>query len=236
VSNVETTSRATEDYLKAIYGLSSRGEQVTTGHLASVLGVSSPSVTAMVKRLESGRLIARPDARLLRLTDRGETLALAVVRRHRLLETFLSSVLGVPWDEVHEEAERLEHVLSERLEERIDAHLGHPTHDPHGDPIPSRTGRHVEAWGPALDAAPTGSRFLVERVSDRDSDALRYLGELGIRPGASLRVEEQAPFGGPRWIRVDDGERLALGAALTRVIHGRVQVEPSDDDGASMPR
>jgi len=218
---MQALSQANEDYLKAIFGLRSRGEQVTIGHLATELKVSSPSVTGMVKRLEAGKLVSRPDARSLRLTAKGEHEALRVVRRHRLLETFLFTVLDVPWEEVHDEAERLEHVLSDRLEERIDAHLGHPSHDPHGDPIPPRTGRHVERWGQRLDAAAPDSDFLVERVSDRDSAALRYLGELGVRPGARLRVEEQAPFGGPRWVRVDGGERLPLGAALTRLVHGR---------------
>jgi DtxR family Mn-dependent transcriptional regulator len=216
-----TMSRATEDYLKAIYHLETRGEPVTTGVLAHELGVSSPSVSSMVKRLEDGELVARPDHRLLRLTESGEHAALRVVRRHRLLETFLARVLDVPWDEVHAEAELLEHALSERLEERIDSALGHPTHDPHGDPIPPREGPHAEAWGAALDAAEPGSRFRVERVSDRDSAALRHLGELGVFPGVVIDVEEQAPFGGPRWVRVG-GHRHALGAQLTQLIHGRV--------------
>ena len=224
---MQALSQANEDYLKAIYGLRSRGEHVSIGQLAIELKVSSPSVTGMVKRLEAGHLVSRPDSRSLRLTAKGEQEALRVVRRHRLLETFLFSVLGVPWDEVHAEADRLEHVLSGRLEERIDAYLGHPTHDPHGDPIPPRTGRHDERWGQRLDAAAADTDFVVERVSDRDSAALRYLGELGVRPGARLRVEEQAPFGGPRWIRVEGGERRPFGAALTRLVHGRVEPGPA---------
>ena len=214
-------SRATEDYLKTIYHLATRGEAVTTGHLARELGVSSPSVSAMIKRLEDSELIDRPDARSLRLTDSGEQAALRVVRRHRLLETFLARMLGLPWDEVHAEAELLEHALSDRLEERIDAALGHPTHDPHGDPIPPRTGQHDEQWGVALEAVPPGSRFRVERVSDRDSAALRHLGKLGIVPGVDLDVGEQEPFGGPRWVVVD-GRRHPLGGPLTRLVHGHV--------------
>lgn len=216
-----TMSRATEDYLKAIYNLAHLGAPVTTGALAHELGVSSPSVSAMVKRLEDGELLARPDSRSLRLTDSGERAALRVVRRHRLLETFLARMLDVPWDEVHAEAELLEHALSERLEERIDAALGHPTHDPHGDPIPPRDGPHVEVRGTPLDAVPVGTRFLVERVSDRDSAALRYLGDLGVVPGVVLAVDEQAPFGGPRWVRVG-AERHALSGALTQLVHGHV--------------
>ena len=186
-------TRAGEDYLKAIYHLTARGEPVTTGLLAHELGVASPSVTAMVKRLTDGALVDRTGGRALHLTDAGEREALRVVRRHRLLETFLARTLGVPWDEVHAEAELLEHVLSDRLEERIDALLGHPTHDPHGDPIPPRHGAHHEGWGMALDAVPAGARFRVQRVSDRDSAALRHLGELGVRPGVCLLYTSPSP-------------------------------------------
>lgn len=217
------TSRATEDYLKGIYGLASRGEPVTTGGLARSLGVSSPSASAMIKRLEGERLLERPDSGL-RLTAEGNTAALRVVRRHRLLETFLARVLEMPWDEVHAEADLLEHALSERLEERIDAALGHPTRDPHGDPIPPRHGPHQEDWGQSLDGITAGVRFRVKRVCDRDSDALRYLGALGVVPGAVLDVHEQAPFGGPRWVQIDR-QRHALSAQLTRLVHGQVEQE-----------
>jgi DtxR family Mn-dependent transcriptional regulator len=216
-----TMSRATEDYLKAIYNLAHRGEAVTTGQLAHELGVSSPSVSAMVRRLEDGSLLSRADSRSLRLTASGERAALRVVRRHRLLETFLHRTLDVPWDEVHAEAEQLEHVLSDRLEERIDAALGYPTHDPHGDPIPPRDGPHHEDWGVSLDTAPPGARFRIERISDRDSDALRYLGELGMFPNVVVTIEGQEPFGGPCWIRIGD-RRQPLGGALTRLVHGHV--------------
>jgi DtxR family Mn-dependent transcriptional regulator len=215
-----TLSRATEDYLKAVYHAAHRGKTVTTGLLATELGVSAPSVSAMVRRLEVNGLIERTD-RALRLTADGEREALRVVRRHRLLETFLARMLGVPWDEVHAEAELLEHALSERLEERIDAVLDHPTHDPHGDPIPPRHGPHEEGWGAELASVPSGCRFRIDRVSDRDSAALRYLGELGVTPGVVVDVEEQEPFGGPRWVRVA-GERRSLGGPLTRLVHGHV--------------
>lgn len=217
-----STTRASEDCLKTIYGLASSGGSVTTGAVAQRLGVSSPSVSAMLKRLEHEQFLERPKGHELRLTERGEQAALRVVRRHRLLETFLVRVLGMAWDEVDAEAELLEHAVSDRLEERIDAVLDHPTHDPHGDPIPPRHGRHEEDWGQPLDGVPAGSRFRVERVSDRDSDALRYLGELGLVPGAEIDVLEQAPFGGPRWIRIG-GRRHALGAPLSRLVHGTVQ-------------
>jgi len=211
---------AVEDYLKAIFLLSTRGENVTTGLLAKELQVSSPSVSAMVKRLADGELVRR--GRTVTLTVQGEREALRVVRRHRLLETFLVKVLDMPWDEVHEEAEQLEHALSDRLEVRIDAALGHPTHDPHGDPIPAVTGVHDESWGQPLATAPEGCRFRVERVSDRHSDALRYLGDLGLRPGVVVDVERQEPYGGPRWVRIA-GERVALAPLLTGLVHGCVE-------------
>jgi len=227
-------TRATEVYLKAIFVLSSTGQRVTTGGLAHELGVSSPSVTAMVKRLQDAQFVERTEGRSLRLTGCGEQLALRVVRRHRLLETFLAATLALGWDEVHAEAELLEHALSERLEDRIDAMLGHPTRDPHGDPIPPRVGPHDEAWGQPLDTAPEGCRFWVERVWDRDSAALRYLGAMGVVPGAVLEVAEQAPFGGPRWI-VIDGQRHGLGPPLTRLIHGRVDPHPVTTDRGTEP-
>ena len=216
-------TQATEDYLKTIYGLASSGEPVTTGAVAQRLGLSSPSVSAMIKRLEGVQFLERRKGSGLRLTAQGERAALRVVRRHRLLETFLSQTLGMPWDEVHAEAELLEHALSDRLEERIDVALGRPTHDPHGDPIPPRHGPHVEEpGGQRLDGVPAGTRFRVERVSDRDSAALRHLGGLGVVPGAVIEVQELTPFGGPQWIRID-GQRHPLGAPLTQLIHGTVE-------------
>jgi DtxR family transcriptional regulator, Mn-dependent transcriptional regulator len=219
------TTEAMEDYLKTIYHLTSQGEEVTTSNIARRLGVSAPSVSAMVKRLEAGELVARPDPGTVLLTAIGEAQALRVVRRHRLLETFLAQTVGVPWDEVHDEAEVLEHSLSDRLEERIDALLGHPTHDPHGDPIPPRSGDHDERWADPLAAAPQGARFRVERVSDRNADALRYLAGLGIGPGVLVEVGERAPFGGPLWVTVD-GERHALGPQLAKLVHGSVEEVP----------
>jgi len=215
-------TEAVEDYLKVIFLLAAEGDTATTSRIAERLGVAPPSVSAMVRRLAAGDLLERPDRRGAVLTAHGERHAVRIVRRHRLLETYLAQALGVPWDEVHDEAEALEHALSERLEDRIDQALGHPTHDPHGDPIPPRSGAHAEEWGEPLDAGHTGNRFRVERVSDRDSAALRYLADLGIRPGVVLHVQERAPFGGPLWVAVG-GTRHALGAQLTRLVHGSVE-------------
>ncbi|MGH3615588.1 MAG: metal-dependent transcriptional regulator [Pseudonocardia sp.] len=209
-----------EDYLKAIFALVTRDEPTTTTHLAEHLGVSPPTVSAMLKRLADDDLVHRPDRYHAELTEHGTAHALAIVRRHRLIEQFLATVLDVPWDEVHGEAEVLEHALSDRLVERIDAYLGHPTHDPHGDPIPAPDRRHEESWTGSLAQALPGDRFRVERISDRDSAALRYLGELGIRPGIVLEVIERSPFGGPLWVGLDTG-RHGLGMALATIVHGR---------------
>ena len=151
-------TEAVEDYLRTIFKLAGRETPVTTSALAERLRVTPPTVSAMLKRLEAGGLITRSASHHVRLTPHGERHATEVTRRHRLVETFLVQVLGLSWDEVHAEADVLEHALSERLEDRIDAVLGHPTHDPHGDPIPARVGEHVETWATPLAAAATGSR------------------------------------------------------------------------------
>ena len=214
-------SASMEDYLKAMLHLDAEGEAVTTTALAHRVEVAPPSASAMLRRLREAGLVQAGEGHELELTTHGRGHALRVVRRHRLVETFLAEVLDVPWDEVHDEAERLEHSLSPALEERIAVRLGDPSHDPHGDPIPPRDGEHDEAWPDPLDAVPAGAGFLVERVSDRDSDVLRYLDELGVRPGVTLQVGERDPFGGPLWIEVG-GQRRALGLPLARLVHGSV--------------
>jgi len=210
-----------EDYLKAIFALTTAEQVLRTSALASHLGVSAPTVSSMLRRLEVNGLIRRSEDRPVELTDHGRRHALGVVRRHRLLELFLTEVLAVPWDEVHDEAEILEHAISARLEERIDALLGHPTHDPHGDPIPPPTGEHVEEWATPLAAAAEGARFVVERVSDRDGALLRHLSDLGVQPGSTLDVCERAPFGGPLWVETD-GRRQALSPGVVQALHGRL--------------
>jgi DtxR family Mn-dependent transcriptional regulator len=211
-----------QDYLKAVWSAQEwSDEKVTTKHLADRLGVGASTVSETVRRLSGQGLLEHERYGAIRLTDDGRRLALVMVRRHRLLETFLVSVLDVPWDEVDAEAEVLEHAVSDQLLDRIDALLGHPVADPHGDPIPPAGGGHVEAWGDRLDGVPTGAAFRVDRVHDRDDAALRYLAELGVRPGTVVRVVERAPFGGPLWLRVGGRER-ALGDALTTLVHGTV--------------
>lgn len=219
-------SESVENYLKALYQLAGEGRVTTTSGISARLGVSAPSVSAMVTRLSEAGLIGRDhggrSGGQWALTDHGLRHAQAVVRRHRLLETFLFTALAVPWDEVHDEAEVLEHALSDRLTDRIAAALGDPRHDPHGDPIPPKDGKHVECWPGSLSSAAPGVRFHVERISDRDSEALRYLGGLGIRPGVVLVVTQRDPFGGPLWVTLD-GESLALGDQLVSKVHGTAE-------------
>ena len=217
---------AMQDYLKAVYRLRDGGA-VTTQRLAEELGVSGPSVTNMVKRLDELGLLRHARYQGVELTDEGARVALEVTRHHRLLELFLAETLGYPWDEVHAEAERLEHHISEEMEARIDAALGHPTVDPHGDPIPTRDGD--VPGGPEarlLDLIP-GEEGVVRRVSDRDPDRLRYLARLNLRPGATVRLLEALPFDGPLRVRVDDAEHV-----IGRTLAAAVRVERREAAGA----
>src|SRR5690242_10063221 len=185
---LERTS-AIEDYAKAIYALEHRGaEPVTTNALADRLGVTPASASGMVKRLDELGLVEHQRYRGVSLTEDGRRVALEVIRHHRLLELYLVETLGVPWDRVHQEAEVLEHVLSEELEELIAAKLGDPTHDPHGDPIPTRELTIEEGTTQSLQALEVGARGTFARVSDSDPEMLRFLAEHGIAPGATLEV------------------------------------------------
>jgi DtxR family Mn-dependent transcriptional regulator len=192
-------SPVVQDYSKAIYALQGRSEggAVTTNALAERLGVSAGSASGMVKRLDTLGLVEHIPYHGVRLTPRGMKVALEVLRHHRLLERFLAEELGVSWDRVHDEAEVLEHVLSEDLEALISAKLGHPTIDPHGDPIPTVDLEIVEPETISLDTLDAGARGTFVRVSDSDPEMLRYLGARGIAPGAALEVVERQPFGGP---------------------------------------
>jgi DtxR family transcriptional regulator, Mn-dependent transcriptional regulator len=215
-------SEAMGRYLRVIYLLSFRAPPVLTGDVAARLGVAAPSVSAMLRRLGAAGLLAASGSGGIALSEHGQRHAREVVRRHRLIETFLVRAVGMSWDEVHEEAEALQQVVSDLLIDRIDAALGYPRRDPHGDPIPQRSGDHVEDWPPALAGIAAGTCFRVDRVSDEDSAALHYLAEMGIRPGVVLRVLEREPFGGPLWVEVG-AQRRAMGAPLTRLVHGVIQ-------------
>ena len=212
-------SAAMSKYLRVIYVLSFKAPPVLTSAVAARLGVAAPSVSAMLQRLGAAGLLAGSGGGGIALSEHGQRHAREVVRRHRLIETFLARAAGMSWDEVHHEAEAMQHAVSDLLIDRIDAALGHPRHDPHGDPIPPSSGEHVEDWPPALADEAAGGRFRVDRVSDEDSAALRYLAGLGVRPGVVLRVLEREPFGGPLWVEIG-GQRRALGMPLARLVHG----------------
>ena len=205
-----------ENYAKAIYQLQGRGEgSVGTGAVAERLGVTPASASAMLKRMADDGLVEHAPYRGVRLTPKGEQLALEMIRHHRLIELFLAEVLGMPWDRVHEEAEVLEHHISEELEELIAAKLGQPARDPHGDPIPSRE-LDIEADRTvALSELDVGDDGVFERVSDRDPEMLRYLDSRGIRPGAGIKVTGREPFEGPISVSVSGSEH-ALGTPLAR--------------------
>jgi DtxR family Mn-dependent transcriptional regulator len=195
-------THAVEDYAKAIYVLETRGpDAVSTTALAERLGVTAGSVSAMLRRLGELELVTHKPYRGVRLTESGRRAALEVIRHHRLLELFLTEVLEVPWDRVHDEAEVLEHVLSNELADLIAAKLGNPTRDPHGDPIPTPEFEIDEGEAVSLADLAPGDRGVFVRVSDSDSAMLRYLGERGVTPGASLEVVERQPFGGPLFVR-----------------------------------
>jgi DtxR family Mn-dependent transcriptional regulator len=214
---------AVEDYAKAIYALERRdGEAVTTNALADRLGVTAASASGMVKRLGELGLVEHEPYRGVSLTDDGRRVALEVMRHHRLLELYLVQTLGVPWDRVHQEAEVLEHVLSEELEELIAAKLGDPTHDPHGDPIPTRDLKIEEGMTQSLQTLEVGARGTFARVSDSDPEMLRFLAERGIAPGGALEVVDKQPFDGPLFVRFGDHVHV-LGGALARAM--RVEVD-----------
>ena len=194
---------------------------MSTNALAERLGVTPASASGMVKRLGELGLVSHQPYRGVTLTESGQRVALEVIRHHRLLELYLVRSLGVPWDRVHAEAEVLEHVLSEELEELIAAKLGDPTHDPHGDPIPTRELVIEETVTESLQVLTPGARGTFARVSDSDPAMLRYLADRGIAPGVELEVVERQPFGGPVFVRID-GVVHPLGGELAQAM--RVQV------------
>jgi DtxR family Mn-dependent transcriptional regulator len=216
-------SEAVENYAKAIYSLQHRtGDAVTTNDLADRLQVTPASASGMIKKLADLGLAEHVPYRGVQLTPEGEQVALEVLRHHRLLELYLVEQLGVPWDRVHEEAEALEHVISEDLEARIAAKLGNPTHDPHGDPIPDAELQIDESSTRSLADLEPGDRGRFVRVSDSDPAMLRYLSERGVTLGDRFEVLDRQPFGGPLTVRFDDTLQV-LGGALAAAM--RVELD-----------
>jgi DtxR family transcriptional regulator, Mn-dependent transcriptional regulator len=207
-------SPAVEDYAKAIYQLAEGcGGPVSTNALAERLHVTAASASGMVRKLDELGLVEHVPYKGVQLTDEGTRVALEVIRHHRLLELYLTESLGVPWDRVHDEAEVLEHVLSEELEALIAAKLGHPTRDPHGDPIPSADLVIEEEATESLAAAEAGACGTFVRISDADPEMLRYLAERGIAPGDTFEVVEKQPFDGPLFVRFGEDVHV-LGGSL----------------------
>ena len=204
--NRHTISQAMEDYLKAIYKLHERNVQVPTSALADYMGVAPASVTNMCKKLAELNLLNYEPYRGVKFTATGEKLALEIVRHHRLIELYLAEALGVPWDRVHEEAEKLEHVISEDLEDRMAAALGDPQFDPHGAPIPSRSGIVSKPNSGRLVDMQVNNELVVVEVDDDDPELLRYLGELGLYPGTRITLIACAPFDGPLTLNIGDNE------------------------------
>ncbi|CAN5664771.1 metal-dependent transcriptional regulator [soil metagenome] len=214
------TTPAVEDYLKAIYQLSEAGAPVSTSAIADRLGIAAGSVTGMLKRLAEAGLVEHTRYHGARLTDNGVMTAVRTIRRHRILERFLVDVLGYTWDRVHDDAERLEHVVTDEMIDRMAGVLGEPDADPHGAPIPSALGEFNEQVYPSLADMERGERATLRQVPDEDAAALRYLAELQLTPGAALEVVDVAPFNGPMHVLINGAEQV-----LGRELATKIKVE-----------
>ncbi len=221
-----------EDYLKTIYELQGRSDDpVSTSSVAERLGVTAPTATSMIETLAERGLVEREKYKGARLTREGETVAIEVVRHHRLLETYLAEQLGYDWTEVHDEADRLEHHISEEFERRVDEKLGEPEVDPHGDPIPNDRLEPVdESSGETLSEHAEGDEVVVERVRDRDAEELAYLSEAGVTPGTRLVVEEVAPID-MITVCLPDGEPVSLPGEIAEAI----RVSSAEAGGSGEP-
>jgi DtxR family Mn-dependent transcriptional regulator len=220
----ESMTRSVEDYLKAIYRLSPEGRPASTSEIANLLALSPPSVTGMVKRLSEHGLLEHVPYRGVLLTDEGRRAALKMVRRHRLIEAYLVEFLGYSWDTVHEEAERLEHAVSDTMIERMAAALGHPTVDPHGDPIPTADGSIHELASIPLSEVPLGRTVEIHRVDESQPERLRYLASLGLRPGVQVTVVDRQPIDDLVTIEVG-AERHVIGRELGHALRCRPEEE-----------
>lgn len=218
-------NEAIEDYLKTIYEIQRERGKVATTMLAARLSIAPASASGMIKKLSEMNLVTHEKYQGVRLTSSGEKIALEVIRHHRLIELFLAEALGVPWDKVHEEAEKWEHVLSEEMEDRIDELLGFPTSDPHGAPIPKRNGEIHNKASTRLSDLQVGQKATIAEVSDFDSELLRYLGDLGLYPETEISITSIAPFEGPFEIEVGDQKhtigRKAASYILVKNVHNK---------------
>ncbi len=209
--SIQELSPRISDCLKVIYAMQERGQKVSTSAVSERLGVSDATVTMLFKDFAAVGWVEHVPYRGVRLTELGERKAMEVIRHHRLLELYLARQLGYSWDKVHEEADKLEHVISEEFEDKIDSLLGYPTVDPHGDPIPSKEGIISSRRGRSLLDLQNGEHARILRVNDQDAEKLRYLGQLGLYPEACVQLIERSPFEGPL--------RILVGSAPNQVEH-----------------
>jgi DtxR family Mn-dependent transcriptional regulator len=215
-------SQAVEDYLKAVFEVQRDHGKVATTVLAERMGVTPASATGMIKKLAALKLVRHSPYQGVVMTRAGEKVALEVLRHHRLLELYLAEALGYTWDQVHDEADRLEHVISEEFEDKIFEALGRPTRDPHGEPIPTKEGKMPKADHEPLSDLQPGAAGIISQVSKSNPEMLRYLGARGLIPATAVEVVEKAPFEGPLTVRTGDGAHV-LGHRLAS--HIRVEVE-----------
>ncbi|MEO7363405.1 MAG: metal-dependent transcriptional regulator [Gemmatimonadaceae bacterium] len=220
----EVLTGPVEDYLKAIYELASRDGVAATSDVANALGVAPASVTGMIRRLAAQGLLDYVKYRGVHLTANGRRAALSTIRRHRILETYLTRVLGYPWDRVHDEAERLEHAASDELIECMSTAMGHPTADPHGAPIPTADGVVDERLLQTLAELPVGTRAQMVRVSDKNPALLRYLADIALQPGVDVTVLARAPFDGPITLQLGGNEAIVGATLASQVL---VEITPS---------
>jgi DtxR family Mn-dependent transcriptional regulator len=213
---MEELSGAAQDYLKTIYCLEKEGNGVTVSRLAEAMRVSLPSVTSMVKKLAGRKLLDYTPYLYLALTRHGEKRARELVRHHRLLESYLQRALGVGLDRLHEEADRLEHALSEELEERMDLYLGRPAFDPHGSPIPNAEGRVEERELVGADGLEPGQEAVVSQLTSRSPEQLRHLEAIGLVPGARITLQEKDTGAGLIRLRIGARGRVPIGGSLAR--------------------
>src|ERR1043165_253089 len=209
-----TLTRSVEDYLKSVFHLTSQGGFATTSDIAAMLAVAPPSVSGMMKRLSETGLIEHVPYRGVQLTPQGRRAALQMIRRHRILESYLTSRLGFDWGDVHVEAERLEHAVSDKLIERTADAAREPRYDPHGAPIPTAAGEIEEAELVTLAEIDVDRPVLLQEVGDEHPDRLKYLAEQGLTPGGRLTVMERQPFNGPTIVRLADGTTRVVGREL----------------------
>ncbi|HEX2897621.1 MAG TPA: metal-dependent transcriptional regulator [candidate division Zixibacteria bacterium] len=211
-------TESTEDYLKSIYALEREQGKVLTTKLAERLKVTPASTTGMLRKLADMKLVSYKKYKGVALTSAGKKIALEVIRHHRLLELYLKEIMGVPWDKVHLEAEKLEHAISEDLEDRIDKILGYPTKDPHGSPIPTKSGKVEKSASATLADLKEGQLARISEVDDEDAELLRYAGDLGLFPGESITVVAIAPFKGPITLKLDEREVIIGREAAKKIL------------------